>query len=61
MSKSEHAKPDRSPLRRRLERTIQLAALLFFVVLGSAIYQNVSKGRAIHSVLRSQPDRAAAK
>jgi hypothetical protein len=36
--------PARSPLRRRLERTIQFAALMFFVALGSAIYQDVSKG-----------------
>ena len=41
---SKRAASDRSPLRRRLERTIQFAALVFFVVLGSAIYQNVSKG-----------------
>jgi hypothetical protein len=44
MSKNKQAKPDRSPLRRRLERTTQLSALLFFAVLGSAIYHNVSKG-----------------
>ena len=41
---SKRAAPDRSPLRRRLERGIQFAALVFFVALGSAIYQNVSKG-----------------
>jgi hypothetical protein len=41
---SKRAAPVRSPLRRRLERTIQFAALIFFVALGSAIYQDVSKG-----------------
>src|SRR5580700_9089996 len=44
MFKNKHAKPARSPLRRRFERTTQSAALLFFVVLGSAVYQNVSRG-----------------
>ena len=44
MFKNKHAAFDRSPLRRRCERTTQFAALLFFVLLGSAIYQNVSKG-----------------
>ena len=44
MAKNKHAKPARSPLRRRFERTIQSAALLFFIVLASAVYQNVSKG-----------------
>ena len=44
MAKNKHAKPARSPLRRRFERTTQSAALLFFIVLGSAVYQNVSRG-----------------
>ena len=44
MFKNKHAASDRSPLRRRFERAVELAALIFFVVLGSAIYQNVSKG-----------------
>src|ERR1700684_1356731 len=44
MFKRAHTRSDRSPLRRRLERAIQFAALLFFIVLGSAVYQNVSKG-----------------
>ena len=43
MPKTEHATSDRSPLRRRLETAIQLAALVFFSVLGLAIYQNVSQ------------------
>jgi hypothetical protein len=44
MLRRAHARSDRSPLRRRLERTILFAALLFFIVLGSTIYQNVSRG-----------------
>jgi hypothetical protein len=44
MSRSKQGASRRSPLRRRLERTIQFAGLLFSVALGSAIYQNVSKG-----------------
>jgi hypothetical protein len=44
MFKRAHARSDRSPMRRRLEAMIQFAALLFFIVLGSAISQNVSKG-----------------
>jgi hypothetical protein len=36
---------DRSPLRRRLETAVQLAALTFFVVLGLAIYRDVSEWR----------------
>lgn len=52
MSKSEHAASKRSPLRRRLEAAIQSTALLFIIALGSAIYQNVSKG-AVPSVAPS--------
>jgi hypothetical protein len=44
MAETERAAPKRSPLRRRLETSMQLGALAFFVVLGSAIYQNVSRG-----------------
>jgi len=44
MASKEHAKSKRSPLRRRLETGIQFGALTFFIVLGVAIYQNVSKG-----------------
>jgi hypothetical protein len=44
MANREHATFKRSPLRRRLETGMQLGALTFFVVLGVAIYQNVSKG-----------------
>jgi hypothetical protein len=44
MFKRAPATSNRSPLRRRLERATQFAALLFSVVLGTAIYQDVSKG-----------------
>jgi hypothetical protein len=47
MPKREHVTSKRSPLRRRLETTIQFGALVFFIVLGSAIYQNVSRGAPI--------------
>jgi hypothetical protein len=44
MPRKDPARSDRSSLRRRLETAMQLVALIFFIVLGSAIYQNVSKG-----------------
>jgi hypothetical protein len=44
MPNRERAASKRSPLRRRLETATQLGALAFFVVLGLAIYQNVSRG-----------------
>jgi hypothetical protein len=48
MPNREHAASKRSLLRRRLETSVQLGALAFFVVLGSAIYQNVSRGTPTH-------------
>jgi hypothetical protein len=44
MPNREHATSKRSPLRRRLETAMHLVALMFFTVLGFAIYQNVSHG-----------------
>ncbi len=43
MPRKEHSRSDRSPLRRRLETAIQLAALTFSIVLGVAIYRDVSQ------------------
>jgi hypothetical protein len=43
MPRKEHARSDRSPLRRRLETAAQLAALTFFIVLGLAVYRDVSQ------------------
>jgi hypothetical protein len=44
MPNREHATSKRSPLRRRLETATEFGALMFFIVLGSAVYQNVSRG-----------------
>jgi hypothetical protein len=62
MPRKDPARSDRSPLRRRLETAMHLVALMFFTVLGFAIYQNVSHGKPTASELsRSGPIEARPK